>query len=141
MRKLALSAIIDNASKYTSDEDKVNYLQQQNSDSLRTILQLAFDSRVKWLLPEGTPPYKPCPYLDQDGALYSELRKFYIFVDNPRAPEMTKAKREAIYISMIESLHPDDAILVNMVKDHKLPVTTITKDIVNTAFPGLINDE
>jgi hypothetical protein len=63
MRKLALSAIIDNASKYTSDEDKVNYLQQQNSDSLRTILQLAFDLRVKWLLPEGTPPYKPCPYL------------------------------------------------------------------------------
>lgn len=141
MRKLALSAIIDTASKMPNDNDKIGYLRQQDSDSLRTILQLAFDSRVKWLLPEGTPPYKPCQYLDQDGALYSELRKFYIFVDNPRAPEMPKAKRESLYISMIESLHPDDAILVNTVKDHKLPVAGITKDIVNTAFPGLINDE
>lgn len=141
MRKLALSTIIDNASKMLNDNDKIGYLRSHDSDQLRTILQLAFDTRVKWLLPEGAPPYKPCQFLDQDGALYRELRKFYIFIENPRAPEMPKAKREALYISMIESLHPDDAILVNSVKDRRLPVGGITKDIVNAAFPGLINDE
>ena len=50
---------------------------------------------------------------------------------------MLKAKRENIYIRLLESIHPLDAeIVINMVS--KKSIKGISKSVVQEAYPGLI---
>mgnify|MGYP003342170154 CR=1 FL=1 len=107
--------------------------------AVMTILKLAFDPEIKFNLPEGDPPYKPCEFLDQQGMLYNQLRKLNLFVGagNPNIP---KLKKEMLFINMLESLDPEDAKLLLSVKDKKIPYKGITKKLVTETFPGLIKE-
>jgi hypothetical protein len=55
-------------------------------------------------------------------------------------PELTRIKRESLFIGLLESIDRRDAELLIRVKDQKLPRTISTK-VVNKAFPGLINEQ
>lgn len=136
-RKLAISQIIENASTLKTAQEKVAYLRQNDSSALRMVLQYAMDNRVKWALPEGVPPYKPNPNIDQEGMLYSEARRLYLFIEGGN-PNLTKLKREMLFIDLIQSVHPKDAELLLSIKEKKLPHKGLTKKIVNEAFPGLV---
>jgi hypothetical protein len=138
-RKLAISQIIENASKMKTDQERIQYLQMSDNSVLRQILQYGLDPRVKWNLPAGDPPYKKTDFLDQEGMLYMEARRLYLFLEGGN-PDIKKIKREQMFIGLLESIHPQDAELLCMIKDKKLP-KNITKEIVNSAFPGLIEDE
>jgi len=139
MRKLAIAQIIENASKIDSIEDRAQYLRDNDSEQLRYILELALTPGVKWEVPEGAPPYKPCDYIDIEGRLYQEARTLYIYLLGNK-PELTRLKRESLFIGLLESIDKRDAELLIKVKDQKLPRTISTK-VVNLAFPGLINEQ
>lgn len=65
------------------------------------------------------------------------VKKLDIFIENGR-PVATQSKREMLFIEMLESVHPKDAIiLVNMIQK-KAPVKGITKQVVQMAFPSLL---
>lgn len=134
MRKLALSQIIKNAAEIKAVPERVNYLRQQQSEPLKQLLKLGL-SDVEWDLPEGAPPYKTSPYLDQEGMLYHETRRLYLFLKGGNQ-DLNKFKREMLYIGLLESIHPQDAELLIDIKDKKLP-KTISKKVVEEAFPGL----
>jgi hypothetical protein len=68
-----------------------------------------------------------------------EARRLYLFLEGGN-PDIKKVKREQMFIGLLESIHPQDAELLCMIKDKKLP-ENITKEIINSAFPGLIEDE
>ena len=138
-RKLPISTIIENAAALKKIEERAAYLQQHDSTALQTVLKFGLDSRIKWALPEGAPPYKPCEALDIEGMLYSEARRLYLFVEGGN-DGLTKFRREMLFINMLESLNPKDAELIIATKDKKLP-KGITKKVVNLAFPRLIDDE
>ena len=135
MATLAISEIIENAGKLATSEEKAQYLRNYDSETLRYILELAFYPGVRWELPEGSPPYKPTSYLDQEGRLYQESRtlSMYLLGNNP---ELGKVKREMLFIGLLESLHPKDAQLLIAVKDRR--VKGIDVEDINLAFPGLI---
>ena len=135
MATLAISQIIENAGKLETPLEKAQYLFDHDGEALRFILELAFYPGVKWELPEGSPPYKPTSYLDQEGRLYKEARtlSMYLLGNNP---ELGKVKREMLFIGLLESLYPKDAQLLLAVKDKN--VTGIDVDVINMAFPGLI---
>lgn len=135
MRKLGLSQIVKNASEIKSVPERINYLRQHQSEPLKQLLQLGL-SDVEWDLPEGAPPYKVSPYLDQEGMLYHETRRLYLFLKGGGRPDLNKVKREMLYIGILESIHPQDAELLVDIKDKKLP-KTISKKVVEEAFPGL----
>lgn len=139
MRKLAIAQIIENASKIESIEDRAQYLRDNESEQLKYILELALTPGVKWEVPEGAPPYKPCDYIDIEGRLYQEARTLYIYLLGNK-PELTRLKRESLFIGLLESIDKRDAELLIKVKDQKLPRTISTK-VVNLAFPGLINEQ
>mgnify|MGYP007083429941 CR=1 FL=1 len=139
MRKLAIAEIIENASKIESVEDRAQYLRNNESEQLKYILELALTPGVKWEVPEGAPPYKPCDYTDIEGRLYQEARTLYIYLLGNK-PELTRLKRESLFIGLLESIDKRDAELLILVKDQKLPRTISTK-VVNLAFPGLINEQ
>ena len=48
--------------------------------------------------------------------LTQELRRFYVFLRKDLKP----IKREALFISLLESVHPSEAKLILAVKDQKL---------------------
>lgn len=138
--KLGIAEILEKVSKEETKEAKIELLRKHDSVPLRTILKSAFDPSIKWILPKGEPPYKPCPFLDQENMLYSETRRLYLFQEGGN-PNLTSVKREALFIGLLESLAPADAKLLCAVKDKKLPYKGITAKLVNEAYPGLINEQ
>jgi hypothetical protein len=68
--KLGLGEILTKAAKMKTKEEKIEYLRKNDSRPLQDIIQYALHPDIKWDLPEGTPPYTPTPYLDQETMLY-----------------------------------------------------------------------
>jgi hypothetical protein len=124
-------------------KDKIAALQKHSSASLKLILGATFDPRVKWLLPEGEPPYKPLPK-DSDGELdlAGELRKLYLFTEGNTDAQrnLKQTRREELFIGMLESLDPGEAKLLVGMKDGKLPYKGVTRKLVAEAFPNLTKD-
>lgn len=135
----SLSEIIRKACGLKTEDEQIEYLHNNQSEQLMQILQWTFDKRVKWLLPEGDPPYTPCPFLDQESMLYNECKRLYLFVEG--GPDgLTPLKREALYIGILEAVHPDDAKLLLSMKTRRLPFDGLTVETINKAFPGLIHE-
>ena len=107
-----------------------------HSQAFKILFTYAFDPNIKWLLPEGAAPYKPTDILDVEGRLLHELRRLYLFVEGGN-PNLTKMRRETLYIQLLESIHPKDAILLNSIKDKKIPFKGLNKKIVQQAFPDI----
>ena len=138
--KLGIAEILDRASKKETKAEKIEVLRTYDSVTLRTVLQGSFDPNIKWDLPEGDPPYKPCVYDDMQGRLYQETRRLWMFLEG-RKPELTKLKKEVLFIGLIESLDKEDAKLMLAIKDKKMPYKGITYKLVQEAFPGLLPDK
>ncbi len=135
--KLSLSEILNNASEFDKKQDKMNYLLSNDSPALRAILKYAYDEKVKFLLPEGDPPYKPNELPDQEGILYSELRRLYLFIEGGN-PNLKPVRREYLFVQLLETVNKDDAKLLLAVKDKKIPYKGITKKFVEELYPGLL---
>jgi hypothetical protein len=138
--KKSLYEILEVCSKGKTVDDRVALLQQNASAPLLTILKYAYDPSIVFLLPDTIPPYKPTDFLDQENRLYSELRRLYLFIEGGN-PNLTKLKREMLYIQLLESIDKNDAVLMCHVKDKKLPFKELTAKVVHKAFPDLIPEE
>ena len=53
------SEIFEKVGKLKTKKQKVSYLQDQNTESLRMVIKSSFDPKIEWLLPEGPVPYVP----------------------------------------------------------------------------------
>lgn len=139
MRK-SIAEILEEVAALKKKEDKINKLRENASNMvLLKILQWTYDDRIKFLLPEGAAPFNPTKYLDQEGNLYGEVRRLYLFVEGGN-PSLSQVRRESLFIQLLETLSPKEAKLMEAVKDKKLPYKGITKNLIDEAFPGLINE-
>jgi hypothetical protein len=137
-RTLAIAEILDLVKEAKDVQTKVSLLRQYDNETLRYILELAFHPNVGWWLPEGAPPYKPSEVLDSEGRLYQETRTLPLYLAGNR-PDLKQHQRENLFIGLLESLHPRDALLLIAVKDKKVEGLNIAT--INEAFPGLIPNE
>jgi len=135
--KLSLSEILKKASDFDKKQDRIDYLRQNDSPALRALLKYAYDEKVKFLLPEGEPPYKPNELPDQEGTLYSELRRLYLFIEGGN-PNLKPTRREYLFVQLLETIDKEDAKLLIAVKDKKIPHKGITKKFVEELYPGLL---
>jgi hypothetical protein len=135
--KLSISEILEKASKIENEQDRVFFLRQNDSTTLRSVFQGAYDPRIVWALPEGDPPYKPNNLVDQQHRLYTETRKFYLFIEGGN-PNLKPLRREQLFVEFLETLDPQDAKLVLSMKNKKLPYLNITSQFVRQVFPGLL---
>ena len=117
-------------------KERVVALQQNDYPAVRQILMCMFNDNIKFLLPEGKPPYTPNQF-ENKGALHKEIRKFNYFVEGA-SPIQNKTKREAVFIELLETLEPEEAELVLAAKDKVSPFKNINKKLVQEAFPGLV---
>lgn len=138
--RLAVSEILENASKLTKKEDKLNYLRQNFNPTVGQILKYTFNKDFEWDLPPGEPPYKPSEFLDTHGMLYTEARRLYLFVKGGN-PNLKPLRREQLYINFLESIHPNDAKLILAIREKKLPYKGLTEALIREAYPGLLNEQ
>jgi hypothetical protein len=131
----SMHEVLSKIAALPTEEERVAALAGLTDVGINTLLRAAFDPNIKFLLPEGAPPYKPCEQLDQHGRLYGEMKRMYIFVDPTL--NLSKARREQLFIQILESIEPEDATLLIAVKDKSLPYATLTKEVVEKAKPGL----
>jgi hypothetical protein len=137
--KLGLGEILEHASTLKTRKDRVDYLLKNDSKSLRDIIQYALHPAITWDLPEGSPPYKPCVFLDQEGMLYQEIRRLYLFC-NGKGSHLPMLRLESLFVQILESIAPKDAELLLLVKERKLP-KGLTPSVIDQTWPGLIPNE
>lgn len=138
--RLALFQVLQQTSEQSGTAAKVEFLHKHDSNALRMILKYALDPNIKWDLPDTDPPYKPCDYPGIETRLIAEARRLYLFLEGGN-PNLKKIKRESLYIELLESIHPEDAKLLNAVKNKKIPYKGVNVKLINEAFPGLIEEK
>jgi hypothetical protein len=136
---LSIDEILSNIDQLKTKEERIASLRKYKHPAIESILRGAYDPDIKWALPEGEVPYRASGAVDQQGMLYSEYKRFYIFVDGS-CPSLRQARRELLFVQFLESLHPGDAVLIAHMKDKKLPYPNITPELVEEAFPGLLGN-
>ena len=134
--QIGIAEFLEKVGKLKKTEQKIAAIKANDSYPLRVILQAAYDPNVKWLLPEGTPPYKANEHLDQEGVLIREARMITYFVQGFH-PNLSQSKREIMFIQLLENVAPKDAELLCTIKDKK-NIKGITIQHVTEALPGLI---
>jgi hypothetical protein len=85
---------------------------------LKVIFAHAFLPNYKMNLPEGEPPFKPAaePMGMTPTNMFSEARRMYVFTRE----DLSAIKRESLFISLLEGVHPDEAKVLIAIKDQKL---------------------
>jgi len=137
MAVLGMYEFLHKVSKLKKTQEKVDNIKGNDTMALRIVLQAVFDPTVKFLLPEGEPPYKPNSIVDQQHVFHREADKIRYFVDG-FYPTLNQAKRESMFVEFLERIDPHDAKLVLAMKDKKMPFPGITIQHVKEALPGLI---
>lgn len=139
--KTTIPQIFDEVEKAVSKENKIKVLRAYDHPIVRHILRMNFDPSIKVYLPEGEPPFKkdtsvPAGYSETN--LFAEFRRFYIWLD-PNI-NLTKQRKEHLFIQMLEGIHWTEAELVCLAKDKKLQTKykTLKEDIVREAYSNLL---
>jgi hypothetical protein len=105
----------------------------RGNSALKIVFEYAFLPEKKFVLPEDEPPFRPdaAPIGMSPAILTQELRRFYVFLRKDLKP----IKREALFISLLESVHPTEAELIIAIKDQKLhkKYKKITRKLVESA--------
>lgn len=116
---------------------KIAVLQEYDSPSLRMVLKGAFDPKIKWALPSGTPPYmaNEAPVGTEHTLLRNEAQRLWHFVEGADA-NTTKTQKETMYIQILEGLSKEEAQVLLDMKDKKLNKVYkgLSESVVKEAF-------
>ena len=139
MRRVPISEIVKKAGALRSKQEKVKWLQNNDSVPLRIILRLWYDENIEFLVPDTPPPYNKNATSDEGMMLYHEARKLRIFVKGGGYDNLQQAKREQLFIGMLEDVCDDDSeMLCQMITREK--VKGLTKQTLEDALPRLFLD-
>ena len=160
--------VLDLVSRQRTKGNKVKVLQKHEDPSLKAVLIWNFDDSVVSVLPPGEVPYDgydeqnsysgtlstkisyevrkmhesgdfSLGASDKQGrtTIRREFKNFYHFLKGGN-DEMNNIRRETMFINILEGLHPLEAEILSLIKDHDLELKyKITKDVVSQAFPDI----
>lgn len=116
---------------------KIEVLRKYDTPGMRMILKGAFDPKIEWDLPEGTPPYiaNEAPAGTEHTFLEVEAKRLYNFAVGGN-DQLNKIRKETLFIQMLEGLHASEAKVLIDVKNKSLNKTYkgLTSDMVKEAF-------
>jgi hypothetical protein len=134
-----ISEVLRKANNAKTKEEKKKILLENNTQVLRSLFIWNFDESVVSMLPEGEVPFttNPAPEGTDHLLLENEGKKMFHFVKG--GSNITQSKREQIFLGMLESLHPDEAEILCLVKDKNLQkkYTRISKALIQETFPQI----
>ena len=133
------SGILDLVSKQRTKAKKIEVLREYRNDALVSLLIWNYDDTCFSALPEGEVSYKPndAPAGTEHTSLRQEVRHFYNFIQGGN-PGLSKTRREAIFIQILETLHPDEAQLLVTTKDKCLQeFYNLSQETIAEAYPDI----
>ena len=118
------SEILQAVSSAKTKASKIEILQEHRSPALVSIFVWNFDPSIESALPEGEVPYTPndSPTVDSQSKLASQYRTLYNYVKGGN-DGLKRTRRESLFIELLESLHPDEAEVVCLVRIRTLVVS------------------
>ena len=134
------SEILQSVSSAKTKTEKINILKEYRNPALVSLLIWNFDESVQSALPEGDVPFTANENEVPEGLsrLSSSYRTFYNFIESGNR-DITRTRRESLYIELLESLHESEAKLMCLVKDKKIGSKyRITKNVVAEAYPDIV---
>ena len=133
----SFAEILTQVSKMKTKKEKVSFLRQYQTDSLRMICKSSFDPNIIWELPDGDVPYNQndAPEGTEHTLLAGEARKLYHFIKGGDST-INRNKREMMFVQMLEGLHKDEAELLIAAKDKTLhrKYKGLSDNVVKEAF-------
>jgi hypothetical protein len=133
------SEILQAVSSAKTKKQKIEILQEYRSPALVSLFVWNYDDSVKSAIPEGNVPYTPndAPTPEAQSKLASQYRTLYNYVKGGN-DALRQVKRESLFIELLESLHPDEAELVCLVKDKELTKKyRVTHNVIKEAYPDV----
>ena len=133
------SEILQAVSSAKTKKHKIEILQEYRSPALVSLFIWNYDDTVKSAIPQGVVPYTPndAPTPEAQSKLASQYRTLYNYVKGGN-DALRQVKRESLFIELLESLHPDEAELVCLVKDKDLTKKyRVTHNVVKEAYPDV----
>ena len=153
VNKTLMSEVFQRVSNAKTKAEKVKILQEYKSPALTKLLLCNFAKSISFMFPEGKTPYienqVPAGLVHQ--MLIREHRMLEKFIkktapngvvvygcSGTTRPNIRQLKKESLWIQLLESLHQDEAEVLDLIKDKKLTDRyKITKQNVIDAFPEL----
>jgi hypothetical protein len=152
--KTLISEVLQRVSNAKTKAEKIKILKEYDTMALQKVLLCNFSYDIKFVFPEGKSPWsapeEDMPIGRDHTWLLSEHRQLDKFckkayngavyygdsgTQNPSIPQLRK---EQLWVQLLESLHPEEAEVLDLVKDKKLQTRyKITKQNVIEAFPHL----
>lgn len=128
-----------------ASKDRVTHLREiaNLKPDLKAVIQLAFHRNIQFDLPEGAPPFRALDIPNNWGynRLPKELKKFGYFIKGAKN-NLTRVRKEKLFIDLLESVSIDEAKLVIMIKDKNLNVyKNVTRKVAEEALPELFVNE
>ena len=136
-----LYEMIEFIDKAKTEEEMIERIRMFGSKytAFNDYLRCIFDDRIQFLLPEGRPPYTPSNNGSYPSSWHKKNVELSLWVKGLKGENMNPIKRESRFIQMLESIHPDDALLISLITEKKTPIKKMTKEVVEKALPGLLN--
>ena len=127
--------------KLENREDRINYLKENAYKQVKTLLQLCYNDKIQLDLPKGKPPFTPCTEGREPHHISKAFKPISMCVKGNSA---NRLKKEKIFISILETIHEEDAKLLCAAKDGTIAhhdnknYSKITKSLVEACFPELL---
>lgn len=134
-KQQTLTEIFTSIQEAKTRVERQDILKQNDSFSLRTVLQMNYDSSIKLDLPSGKPPFTvnevPAANLNKT------IKKIGYCVVNS---SISKVKKEVTFISILESVLEEDANIICRAKDRKIEkdFSRVSESLVKSVFPTLV---
>ena len=150
--KTLISEVLQRVSNAKTKDEKVKILVEYKTLALTKILLCNFAKNIHFVFPDGETPFTATdvPKGIEHQMLISEHRLIDKMIkkevngmvlygcSGTQKPSVQQLKKEALWIQLLESLHHEEAELLDLVKDKKLTTRyKITKQNVIDAFPEL----
>ena len=131
--------ILELVDEARSKAKKVALLREYENAAIKSVFIWNFDPSVVSLIPEGEVPYNPneVPVGTDHTSLRREYKQLYHFVKGGN-DQLSKTRRESMFIQILEGLHPKEAEILVLVKDGQLNKKyKVTRDAVEEAYPDI----
>ena len=136
--RLLMHEVLQKVSNAKTKKEKINLLQEYNTNALRMLLIINFDDSVVSMLPPGNVPYTPneAPEGTEHTILEKEARLLHHLFKG--GSNVSQIKRENMFVQILEGLNSGEAEALVLAKDKKIGKRwKITKACVSEAYPSI----
>ncbi len=138
--KMSFSERLKLISDQKNKEDKIRIIKTLVDNKFIEVMDLYLDPEIEFLDNDPVnyiPSTEPKEYLNV--RLEQESKNLKLFTNKTIHPNITKSKRLALYKEILESIHPEDAILIEKLRKEKTLPYRLKPSYFTEALPFVEN--